>query len=104
MRKMLTAAAMAAGSLFLAAPAGADDVQGYLDALHSQGIGANSGDGTLVQAGMHVCNLIESGMTPMATAMEVYRQTDASIGYEDSGFIVGAAIRGLCPEYMSLVR
>ena len=97
-------AAVVVGGVVLAPPAGADDVQGYLDALHSRGIGANSGDGGLVRAGMQVCDMIGSGMTPMATAMQVYRDTDASIDAEDAGFIVGAAIAGLCPEYVSLVR
>ena len=98
------AALLAGVAVLTAAPAGADDVQGYLDALHERGIGAGSGDGTLVQAGQQVCDMIESGMTPMATAMRVYRDTDASIDAEDAGFIVGAAIGGLCPEYVSLVR
>lgn len=97
-------AAVVVGGVVLAPPAGADDVQGYLDALHSRGIGANSGDGGLVRAGQQVCDMIESGMTPMATAMHVYRQTDTTIDHEDAGFIVGAAIGGLCPEHAWMVR
>jgi len=96
-------ALLAGAAVLTAAPAGADDVQRYLDALHDRGIGASSGDGTLVQAGMYVCDLLDTGMTPMATALKVYRETDTSITHEDAGFIVGAAIAGLCPEFLGSV-
>lgn len=98
------AAALAAAGLALASPARADDVEQYLDALHERGIYAGSGDGTLVQAGMQVCDLIEAGMSPLAVAAKVYRETDASISAEDAGYIVGVAIGGLCPEYAYLVK
>ena len=85
------------------AVAKADDVQRYLDVLHEHGITAGSGDGTLVQAGMQICDLIEAGWSPMAVAMKVYRETDSTISGEDAGYIVGAAIGGLCPEYAGAV-
>ncbi len=93
-----------AGAVALAPSAQADDVQGYLDALHERGIVNYSGDGTLVQAGMYICDQIATGRTPMSVAMEVYRDTDVSIDHEDAGFIVGAAIGGLCPEFAHLVQ
>lgn len=97
------AAVVVAGSLGLAAPAHADDVQGFIDALHSRGIAAGHGDGTLVAAGQIVCNYIGEGHTPMQAAQEVYVQTDSSIDAEDAGYIVGSAIRYLCPEYLGRI-
>lgn len=87
-------------AILTAAPAQADDVQGYLDALHERGISASSGDGALVAAGMYVCNLLDAGMAPLAVAMKVYRETDVTIDHGDAGFIVGTAIAGLCPEHI----
>lgn len=98
----MTAALMTAG-LLLATPASADDVQRYLDALHERGISAGSGDGTLVQIGMQICDLLEAGWTPVGVAKKVYRETDTSISADDAGYIVGVAIGGLCPEYAGMV-
>ena len=50
-----------------------------------------------------MCDLLDTGMTPMAVALKVYRDTDTSITHEDAGFIVGAAIAGLCPEFLGSV-
>lgn len=86
-----------------ASPAQADDVQGFLNALHSRGITAGHGDGTLVTAGQLVCEYLDEGYTPMQAAREVYINTNASIGAEDAGFIVGSAIRYLCPENLDLI-
>jgi hypothetical protein len=81
----------------------ADSVQNYLDALHSRGISAGHGDGTLVAAGQEVCDYIADGYTPMKVAEKVYYATDSTIGAEDAGFIVGAAIANLCPVYLDLI-
>lgn len=80
----------------LGTPARADDVQNYLDALHSRGITAGHGDGTLVTAGEAICDYISQGHTPLEAAQQVYQKTDASINANDAGFIVGAAIANLC--------
>ena len=96
--------ALAAMGIALAPPAMADDVVGYLEMLHERGITADNGDGTLVQVGQEVCDLIEAGRSPMSVAAQVYRETDNSISSGDAGFIVGAAIGGLCPEYAGLIR
>lgn len=98
-----TVSALLIGAALTAAPARADDVQRYLDLLHQRGISAGSGDGTLVQAGMQVCDLIAAGWSPLAVATKVYRETDSTISAGDAGYIVGAAIGGLCPEYADLV-
>lgn len=81
----------------------ADDVQGYLDVLHEMGFYHQDGDGTLVRIGMDICERIEDGWAPMAVAREVYRYTPAEISPSDAGYIVGAAIGGLCPEYAGLI-
>jgi len=81
----------------------ADDVEKYLEILRDRGIWATTGDGTLVRAGLEVCDLIELGRTPQSVAAQVYRETDASISAGDAGYIVGAAIGGLCPEYAGLI-
>ena len=81
----------------------ADDVQRYLDILHDRGITAVDGDGTLVQVGMEICDLLDAGRTPRSVAAQVYRETDTSISAGDAGYIVGAAIGGLCPEYAGMV-
>ena len=94
---------LAAVGIALAPPAMADDVQGYLEILYGRGITASSGDGTLVQVGQEICELIESGVPPMAVAAKVYRETDDSISAGDAGYIVGAAVGGLCPEYAGLI-
>jgi len=95
--------ALAAMGIALAPPAMADDVDLYLDVLHERGITADNGDGTLVQVGQEICDLIEAGRSPMSVAAQVYRETDNSISSGDAGFIVGAAIGGLCPEYAGLI-
>lgn len=100
--KGIVAALMAAG-LALAPPARADDVELYLEVLHERGITHNQGDGTLVQVGQQICDQISYGRTPMSVAAELYRETPASISVEDAGYIVGAAIGGLCPEYVRLI-
>ena len=88
----------------LAAPvAQADDVEFFLDKLHQRGIYASGGDSTLLRAGLEVCDQLESGRTPLQVAAFVYRNTDHSISSGDAGYIVGAAIGGLCPEYKGLV-
>ena len=92
-------AVLMVGGVITAPPAGADDVQGYLDALHRRGITASDGDGTLVQVGQEICELIALGRTPLSVAMQVYGETPASISAGDAGYMVGAAIGGLCPEY-----
>lgn len=92
-------AALVAGGVALAPPAQADDVQSYLDVLHERGITARSGDGTLVQMGMQICDLIAAGNSPVSVAAKVYRETDSTISAGDAGYIVGAAIGGLCPEF-----
>ena len=90
---------MAAG--VAAAPvAHADDVQLYLDLLHDRGISAGSGDGTLVRAGLEICDRLDAGRSAMSIAREIYAKTDVSITSEDAGAIVGAAVRGLCPEHI----
>lgn len=100
----MKAFALAAAAAILFAPtARADDVQGYLNALEGQGIYASSGEGTLVMAGQMVCNDLSEGSTPMQTARKVYQSTDASFSSEDSGYLVGAAIAALCPEYLYMI-
>ena len=96
--------ALAAVGIALAPPAMADDVERYLEILHERGITASSGDGTLVQVGTDICDLIASGRTPMSVAAQVYRETDDSISAGDAGYIVGAAVGGLCPEYSGLIQ
>lgn len=98
-----TMTVLVAVGVALAPTAQADDVQRYLDLLHERGITAGNGDGTLVQVGQEICDLIEVGRTPLSVAMQVYRETDSTISAEDAGYIVGAAIGGLCPEYLSLI-
>ena len=98
------AAVMGSIGLMLAAPAKADDVQLYLDALHERGIYHDDGDGTMVQVGQEICDQIGLGRSPLSVAMQVYRSTPPSISAEDAGYMAGAAIGGLCPEYASLVR
>lgn len=85
------------------AHADTDDVQNYIDALHSRGITAGHGDGTLVAAGQEVCNFVADGYTPMQTAEKLYYATDSTIDSGDAGFIVGAAIANLCPEYLDRI-
>lgn len=99
MRKAIIIATTVAAALVTAPQARGDDVQLYLDLLHSRGIWAARGDGTLVRAGLEICDRLDVGRTPMSVAREVYAKTDESITSEDAGFIVGAAIRGLCPEH-----
>ena len=95
--------ALAAVGIALAPPAMADDVNMYLEILHERGITADNGDGTLVAVGQEICDLIESGRSPMSVAAQVYRETDNSISSGDAGYIVGAAIGGLCSEYAGLI-
>lgn len=95
--------ALAAVGIALAPSAQADDVELYLEVLHDRGITASSGDGTLVRVGMEICDLIAAGFPPMTVAAKVYRETDDSISSGDAGYIVGAAIGGLCPEYARMI-
>jgi len=101
--KKLVAALMGAAALFAAPVANADDVGFYLDKLHQRGIYGSDGDRSLLRAGLEVCNQLDNGKTPMQVASMVYAYTDESIDSGDAGYIVGAAIGGLCPEYSSLV-
>lgn len=98
MRRGVAAALAVAAAVTFAPVAQADDVQNFIDRLHSRGIYAGQGDGSLVQAGQEVCGYLDQGYTPMQVAEEVYRRTDNSIDGYDAGFIVGAAIANLCPE------
>ncbi len=79
------------------------DVQSYLDALHSEGFYHEDGDGMLVSIGMDICEYLGDGWPPMAVAREVYRNTPAEIDPGDAGYIVGAAIGGLCPQYAGMI-
>ena len=97
------AAVLGAVALTAAPTAHADDVQSYLETLRERGIYAKSGDGMLVAAGQMVCNAIEGGMTPYQAAKRVYAATNSSITAGDAGYIVGAAVVGLCPEYLWLM-
>ena len=97
------AAVLGAVALTAAPTAHADDVQSYLETLRERGIYAKSGDGMLVAAGQMVCNAIEGGMTPYQAAKRVYAATNSSITAGDAGYIVGAAVVGLCPEYLPLM-
>lgn len=105
-RRLAAAAALgaAAAAIWVAPEAKADDVQTYLEVLEERGIYAKSGEGTLVMAGQMVCNGIENGYTPMQMAEKVYYATDSSITAGDAGYIVGAAVAGLCPEYLYLME
>ena len=96
--------AVGAGLAFSLSPeAEADDVQAYLDALHERGIYHDDGDGTMVAVGQGICDMIESGQPPILVARDVYRETPPDISAEDAGYIVGAAVAGLCPEYLYLI-
>ena len=95
---------IACAATILAAPAHADDVAGYLDALHSRGIYSHDGDnGDLVVYGEALCEGLAAGYTPLQEAAIVYRNSDTTIDAEDAGFIVGAAIANLCPEFLYLI-
>ena len=96
-------AVLGAVALTAAPTAHADDVQSYLETLRDRGIYAKSGDGMLVAAGQMVCNAIEGGLTPYQAAGRVYTATDVSVTAGDAGYIVGAAVAGLCPEYLPLM-
>lgn len=104
MRSALAVIAVAATALAAAPEAKADDVQAFIEILRERGISARSGDGSLVAAGQFVCTGIGEGYTPMDMAQFVYENTDNSITMEDAGFIVGAAVGGLCPEYSYLIE
>jgi len=86
------------------ATAKADDVDRYLEILSDRGIYAGDGEGTLVQVGMEICDLVEAGRSPMSVAEQVYYETDSTVSAGDAGYIVGAAIGGLCPEYIGRMR
>ena len=79
------------------------DVQGYLDTLHGHGFYHDDGDGRLVALGMDICDAVGEGWSPLSVAREVYQSTPAEIDSGDAGYIVGAAIGGLCPQYGSRI-
>ncbi len=112
MKKTIAAATLAAAAIIAApaaqaspglAPETEDNVAAYLYVLHKRGISASSGDSNLVANGEKICRLIGNGRSPMSVALTVYRNTDASITAEDSGYIVGAAVTNLCSEYRYLL-
>ena len=86
-----------AASLLCAPLAKADDVHSYLRVLHSKDIHADSGDGALVAAGQAVCEKLSAGYTANRVAEWVY--AESRLNSYESGYLVGAAIAGLCPEY-----
>lgn len=56
---------------------------------------------SLVAGGRGVCTAVAAGLTPQRVALQVAAET--SLGLADSGYVVGAAVSALCPEYRDLV-
>ena len=104
MKRTLAVIALTATALAAAPVAQADDVEMFIDILRDRGIYSKNGEGSLVSAGQEVCNGIEMGYTPMEMAEYIYENTDNSITAGDAGYIVGAAIAGLCREYAYMVE
>ena len=100
---LLTAMLIIGAAVGVQARADTDDVQNYLDALDSRGITHPRGEGSLVTAGQEICNYVGGGHTPMQAAEKLYYATDSTIDSGDAGFIVGAAVANLCPEYLDLI-
>lgn len=82
----------------LAAPAHADDAQ-FLSALSGAGLSHRSSDGVAIAAGRSVCQLMDSGFTPMDTVIAV-QATNPGFTMERATQFTTIAVTSFCPEHM----
>jgi hypothetical protein len=89
----------------LAAPAHADrgdyaggDAQ-FLSALSGSGLSHRAPDGVAIAAGRSVCQLMNSGFTPMDTVIAV-QSTNPGFTMEHAARFTAIAVMAYCPERM----
>lgn len=104
MKRLLLLAGLIA-MVGLASPAYADrgdngsgDVQ-FLSALSGAGLSHRSSDGVAVAAGKSVCQLMDSGFTPMDTVIAV-QSTNPGFTMEHATRFTAISVTSFCPEHM----
>lgn len=105
MKRLFLLVAGFAAVVGLAAPAYADrgdsaggDAQ-FLSALSGSGLSHRGSDGVAIAAGRSVCQLMDSGFTPMDTVIAV-QSTNPGFTMEHAARFTAIAVTAYCPEHM----